>query len=122
MRGPFDQRVEVSLAHTEGGAVARVADGRRVGVDLERPSPRPDGFTQLALTPEERRLLPEGDAWLARAWTAKEAVGKARGTGLSGDPRRLPIQKLDGERLLVDGEWVETTWDDPFIVAWSELS
>jgi len=121
VRGPFEQKLSVSLAHTEGGAVARVAEGRRVGIDLERPERRPDGFAELVLTPEERQLLPEGDAWLARVWTAKEAVGKARGTGLAGDPRRFPLQKLDGERLLIDGEWVETAWDDPFVVAWSEL-
>jgi phosphopantetheinyl transferase len=92
-----------------------------VGIDLERPERRPDGFTELVLSPEERSLLPAGDAWLARVWTAKEAVGKARGTGLGGDPRRLPLQKLDGERLLIDGEWVETAWDAPFVIAWSEL-
>jgi malonyl CoA-acyl carrier protein transacylase/phosphopantetheinyl transferase (holo-ACP synthase) len=121
VRGPFEQKLSVSLAHTEGGAVARVAEGRRVGIDLERPERRPDGFTELVLSPEERSLLPAGDAWLARVWTAKEAVGKARGTGLGGDPRRLPLQKLDGERLLIDGEWVETAWDAPFVIAWSEL-
>ncbi len=121
VRGPFPEQLSVSLAHTEGGAVARVAEGRRVGIDLERPERRPEGFAELVLTPEERSLVPEGDAWLARVWTAKEAVGKARGTGLGGDPRRLPLQKLDGERLLIDGVWVETAWDAPFVVAWSEL-
>jgi acyl transferase domain-containing protein/phosphopantetheinyl transferase (holo-ACP synthase) len=121
VRGPFEEQLTVSLAHTEGGAVARVAEGRRVGIDLERPERRPEGFTQLVLTAEERALLPQGDVWLARVWTAKEAIGKARGTGLGGDPRRLPLQKLDGERLMIDGEWVETAWDAPFVVAWCEL-
>lgn len=119
--GPLREPVDVSIAHVEGAAVARVAVGRRVGIDLERPDARPSGFAELALSAGERRLLPDGDRWLARAWTAKEALGKARGTGLAGDPKKLPLQDIEGERLLIDGHWVETRWDEPYVVAWSEL-
>jgi len=121
VRGRGTEGLDVSLAHVDGAAVARVSAGHRVGIDVERPDARPDGFVDIALTPEERRLLPAGPAWLARAWTAKEALGKARGTGLAGDPRKLPLQAIEGERLLIDGTWVETALDEGLIVAWSEL-
>jgi phosphopantetheinyl transferase len=120
VRGPFGDSISVSLAHTAGGAVARVAEGRSLGIDLERIEPRPEGFINLVLSNLERSLLPEGDAWLARVWTAKEAVAKLRGTGLGGDPKKLPLQAVEGERVLIDGIWVETTYDAPFIIAWSE--
>ncbi|MHB8418731.1 MAG: beta-ketoacyl synthase N-terminal-like domain-containing protein [Myxococcales bacterium] len=113
--------IDVSLAHVAGAAVALARAGKRVGIDMERPDARPAGFAEAALTAHERRLLPPGDQWLARAWTAKEALGKARGTGLAGNPAKLPLQAIEGERLLIDEHWVETTWDAPFVVAWSEL-
>ncbi len=118
VRGGAGRDVAISLAHVEGAAVARAVRGAPAGIDLERPAPRPEGFAALVLGEDERRLLPEGDEWLARAWTAKEALAKARGEGLRGDPRRLPIQERDGERLRIDGSWVRTVHDEPFLIAW----
>jgi len=72
--------------------VVAVGRGHRVGVDVERVAPWTpdvldegwlDGSERLALT-----RLPVGARPLAvtRAWTQKEAVLKARGTGLQDDP------------------------------------
>ncbi|MHB1845443.1 MAG: beta-ketoacyl synthase N-terminal-like domain-containing protein [Deltaproteobacteria bacterium] len=116
--GPFTQDVRVSLAHIDGAAVALAAVGVDVGIDLERPSPRPEGFKELVLSPDEQRLLPPGDDWTTRAFCAKEAVAKARGSGLRGDPRRFPLEQVDGQRLRIDGEWAETVLDGPFLIAW----
>lgn len=73
------------------GLVA-VGRGRRIGVDLEPVAPwTPDVAEEGWLHPTELRAiaaLPPGDRPVAatRAWTRKEAVLKARGTGLRDDP------------------------------------
>lgn len=119
--GPFKEDLRVSLAHKEGVAVALVAEGRDVGIDVERVEARGEDFAAFAFSEGERALIPadERDSWVARMWTAKEAVAKAQGTGLGGDPRRFPVHDLDGERLLVDGRWVETRIDGGLAVGWT---
>ncbi|MGY1692656.1 4'-phosphopantetheinyl transferase family protein [Geodermatophilus sp. SYSU D01105] len=73
------------------GLVA-VGRGRRVGVDVERVAPwHPGVLDEGWLCASERRALtllsPAARAVAAtRAWTQKEAVLKARGTGLRDDP------------------------------------
>ncbi|WP_448611599.1 4'-phosphopantetheinyl transferase family protein [Geodermatophilus sp. URMC 60] len=72
--------------------VVAVGRGCRVGVDLERVVPwTPDVLDEGWLDRAEQRALtalPERTRPLAvaRAWTQKEAVLKARGTGLRDDP------------------------------------
>ena len=75
--------LHVSIAYTAGLVAIAVAD-RPVGVDVERI--RPD----LVWEPIARTVLGDGriaslEAFYA-AWTAREATGKARGTGLCGPP------------------------------------
>jgi phosphopantetheinyl transferase len=55
---------------------------------------------------------------VARLWTAKEALGKWLGTGLVGGPRQLLAQELDGERVMVNGRWIETLRTGDWIIAW----
>jgi acyl transferase domain-containing protein/phosphopantetheinyl transferase (holo-ACP synthase) len=81
----------VSLTHSHGEAAALAmlaAPGTvAVGLDVERLVPRPEGFATAALGEQERVLL-EGlpaeaaEEWLLRLWCAREAAGKALGTGL----------------------------------------
>jgi phosphopantetheinyl transferase len=115
--------VRVSIAHKDDLAVAIASDDRDVGIDLEKITEREPTFAREAFTEAELRLvsdLPTAEAW-TRLWTAKEAVSKARGTGLSGAPRRKwPVQDRAGERFLVDGTWVKTTRFGDFIIAWTE--
>ncbi|MEU8261846.1 4'-phosphopantetheinyl transferase superfamily protein [Micromonospora sp. NPDC048999] len=97
----------VSVSHGEGlVVVAARADGP-VGVDVERRRPLP------AVPLAGRWYDPEEAAWLAtqaeagrdldflRLWTAKEAVGKALGTGLrdGGLRRRMPAPGGPAELL-----------------------
>jgi len=108
----------VSLAHTHGHAVALAAigtpgagtPGAGLGIDIERLVPRARGFAELALTEAERRLLEQLPAerteeWLLRVWCAREAAGKALGTGLTGNAGvpRAAVLDLGSETLLVDG-------------------
>jgi phosphopantetheinyl transferase/malonyl CoA-acyl carrier protein transacylase len=88
---------EVSVTHSEGRAAA-VVSPFTVGIDLEpvsRPTARILGDFAL---PEEIRILDHlaaaeqlDGAWSTRLWCAKEAAGKALGTGLAGRPRDLEL-------------------------------
>ena len=98
VEGPMD-RLHVSIAHTEWVAVAVVSDDGPIGVDIERVEPKESSFVDLALTASEQQLRPEGwdrDDWVVRAWTAKEAVAKARGTGLQGRPTDYRLERVEG--------------------------
>ena len=78
-----------------GSAVAvAVSSAGPVGVDVEQVAAVCfPGFAAVALGPAERA---DSDAARARAWTRKEAVLKAQGTGLGIDPRTVDVT---GSRL-----------------------
>jgi len=120
--GDFSEDVRVSVAHKGERAVAAARIGVDVGIDLERVELRGAGFVQLAFTDEELALLPDEnrDEWLTRLWCAKEAVGKARGTGLAGAPRALVATAFDGDRTVVAGIPVRTRSADGHVIAWTE--
>ncbi len=80
-----------------------------VGIDIERVSGRSDGVETIALADTERALL-AGLAgadldlralWFTRFWTAKEAVAKADGTGLAGQPKRFVVEAVTNGYLRV---------------------
>ncbi|MGW0961873.1 beta-ketoacyl synthase N-terminal-like domain-containing protein [Streptomyces gelaticus] len=100
--------LHVSLAHRAEAAVA-IAGRGPCGIDIEEEIERPDGTLEVALDAQERDLLaslvrdtgePEA-RWFTRFWTAKEAVGKARGTGLAGAPKNFEIHTATGTALTV---------------------
>jgi phosphopantetheine--protein transferase-like protein len=113
VRGVWTEACEhvpiISLAHTAGIAVAIAGhDGqcRGIGVDIELLERRREGFESVAFMPEEHRLLGSLDArsqeeWLLRLWCAKEAVAKALGRGMMGEPRSLIVQALDARTGVV---------------------
>ncbi len=123
---PGGQALAVSIAHKDDRAVALVgAAGTAPGIDLEVIAARPASFVDVAFTADELALgsgdRGDRDAWLTRLWAAKEAVAKARGTGLT-DPRKLTCTAVDGDRLTIDGVVVTTRADDDaHIVAWTWL-
>jgi malonyl CoA-acyl carrier protein transacylase/phosphopantetheinyl transferase len=108
----------VSIAHVPGLGVAitRPAATTRVGIDVEdvaRVAAAADAVTAAAFTGSEEAMLdrlsreaarpgaPEQAVWMTRFWTAKEAVAKALGTGLSGRPRDFVVTGAEGGQLLV---------------------
>ncbi len=106
VRVPGRQGPIVSLAHKEQAAVAAAADSDRfagIGIDLEPLAAldagvKADGFTE----PERERIEAAArqsgapaDHWYLAAWCAKEAVGKALGSGVRGGPRSLEVVQLD---------------------------
>ncbi|MGH9214565.1 MAG: thioesterase domain-containing protein [Acidimicrobiales bacterium] len=85
-----------SLSHSDGQVLVAVTRGHEVGVDIERLRPMADfaAFCEGALDPEERAELnavsEETRLQLGlNFWTAKEAVLKASGDGLSVEPTEL---------------------------------
>lgn len=107
----------VSVAHTSwvGVAVVGVPGGPPVGVDVEVVAPRSPEAVAAVASDDELALLPGAPGpddvdpeWFTRLWCAKEAAGKALGTGLAGRPRDLVLTEVDGERLRVGERWTTT--------------
>lgn len=121
VRGPWPGELRVSVAHKPGIAVAIVAEGQDVGIDVERIEPRSPDLMRSAFMPAELDLLPleAREVWLTRLWVAKEAVAKARGRGILSDVLKLQLEALDGTCLCLDGTWVETRQEGVFIVGWT---
>jgi phosphopantetheinyl transferase len=95
---------QVSIAHTESMIAAVCGDADidfGLGIDTEQVRAPDHDFLDGAFVPEELALLPspredEGRAeWIFRLWCAKEAVGKALGSGVPADPRHLSVIAVD---------------------------
>jgi 3-oxoacyl-(acyl-carrier-protein) synthase/phosphopantetheinyl transferase/malonyl CoA-acyl carrier protein transacylase len=136
--GPFDEPLEVSLAHTGSLAAALIKPpgiSPGVGIDIERIADRDDRTVAAILTNVELHLLDvlcssvaDRPNWVTRFWAAKEAIAKAGGTGLEGRPHRFEIKRVDGDRLLVatgdstGSRWVQTVLGagpEPYAAAWT---
>ncbi|WP_030491134.1 type I polyketide synthase [Micromonospora chokoriensis] len=107
---------DVSLAHCAeiGVAIAKPRppasppDAPGVGIDVAEITDHPESTLGFALTDEESALLDSlgGDTedrrrWFTRFWAAKEAVGKAEGTGLDGRPRQFVVKSATDTVLTV---------------------
>ena len=90
---------EVSISHSARHILVAACIGARVGVDVESAPfsafDAPSLQRRMSTTAEaEAAALQSRDerrAYLARVWTAKEAVAKATGAGLSTDFRTLEV-------------------------------
>ena len=106
-----------NLSHSGGLAAMALVRDRRVGIDIEAERPLTD-TTLLArriLGPRERErfeALPESarEGALLAAWTRKEAVLKAVGTGISGSLRAIEMVAEAGNHALVHGAEPQATW------------
>ncbi len=104
------QMPSISLAHTQGNAIALAAiNGLSVGIDIENINRDSREFEELTLNLEERDILSSikklnSLEWSLRIWCAKEAVSKALGMGLPGGPGDLIMRSLDPEKGVVSLE------------------
>ncbi len=116
---PDGGSLTVSLAHRTGVAVAAIATEGDAGIDVEVVEARSDTFAAMCLSADERALGFgfSHDAWVTRAWTAKEAAAKADGTGLQGRPKDFVVRQVDGDWTLVNDRWVHTTQEGDLIVS-----
>jgi len=90
---PFLQHatLEFNLSHSSDLALIAVAEGRRVGVDVERLRPMPDleDLAPRVCTTDELVILtslaePLRTHAFLGVWTRKEALAKATGEGIRG--------------------------------------
>ncbi|MET4157319.1 4'-phosphopantetheinyl transferase superfamily protein [Agromyces sp. PvR057] len=105
-----DQPIDVSIAHSGASMLVAIGRGVLVGADLEAAPfeafSRPQLVRRMCSPEELARFGRVADGAvrrraLARAWTVKEAVLKARGVGLAVDPRSVAV---DVEAILADVE------------------
>lgn len=93
-----------SLSH-KSAYVAAVVSRKAVGIDIEHIKPVSDGVRQRIADATEWGLAPEGGLKLFfRYWTAKEAVLKAVGVGLTGLDDCRVNQIVDEGRLVLSYE------------------
>jgi phosphopantetheine--protein transferase-like protein len=89
----------LSITHSEGEAVALAVARGRVGVDMETVVARHPAFAREWFRPEEIARLGEGADALTLAWSVKEAVLKALGTGMALNPREIEVQRVEEDRV-----------------------
>ena len=79
--------VHFNLSHSAGGILVAVAD-HPIGVDIETFRSPSSGLLRRCMNSDEIRRIQQSEVpvqTFAELWTAKEAVGKCRGTGLTDD-------------------------------------
>lgn len=106
IEGPWirslDCRVALSITHWQNGsaAAAGLQTGRHgIGLDVEMRSRNLGDVDVIAFSGEEKRILGAcaGEAKnerLLKFWCAKEALGKALGSGMAWDPRNLIVRYI----------------------------
>ena len=103
----------VSISHCGNRSVALAAERsefcRGVGIDVASHADPHEGLAEGGFAPAETALLEaypaaERAGWLLWLWCAKEAVGKALGVGLMGDPLNYRVGRIHRTRRVVDIE------------------
>ena len=96
--------LDFNISHTDRVALVGIAEGVRIGVDVERIDRIVNvaGIARKFLAPDERSALEALDADAARRrvltlWTCKEAMSKATGDALSAPFAALAVALGDGE-------------------------
>ena len=106
-------KLSVSISHCGNSSVALVAECsescRGVGIDVALLADDHDGLAEGGFAPSETALLddcppPKRAEWLLRLWCAKEAAGKALGSGLQGDPLNFVVHRINRARGTVEVE------------------
>ncbi len=109
----------VSLAHSGHAVVVAACEGAPVGVDIEPGRAASASSRRLAdrrfsaLEAVALRELPDAAVsdWFARAWTTKEAVGKALGVGM--------IPALAGAVVNSQADALVSVWSGPPADSWT---
>ena len=99
----------ISLSHAGRWAVCAIGHGLAgggIGVDVEQVRELVVEDFRVVFTPAEQKAVRNSEdphSELIRRWTNKEAVLKAQGTGLLGDPLLIDTELAEGEET--DRHW-----------------
>ncbi|HWQ71403.1 MAG TPA: 4'-phosphopantetheinyl transferase superfamily protein [Desulfitobacteriaceae bacterium] len=89
IKGNIFAELRISLAHCRKMLGAVIGEGCLVGIDVEELKPVGQSLLDIFLDKEEKQLLTnsfrglDSDQKIILLWCAKEAIGKALGTGFS---------------------------------------
>ncbi len=89
----------VSITHSGGRAMAVASWRGKLGLDLEQVRARHPAFAEEWFSVTEQARFGNDPAKLTMAWAAKEAVLKALGLGMAGNPREIEVEALDDGRV-----------------------
>jgi acyl transferase domain-containing protein/phosphopantetheinyl transferase len=101
------EQLLISLSHSNGQALAITASQvHGIGIDMEIYENKPAGFEKISLSAKERKILDtlkknERLDGILRFWCAKEALGKALGTGLSLGPKSFEVIRQENKNILI---------------------
>ncbi|MBL8851608.1 MAG: 4'-phosphopantetheinyl transferase superfamily protein [Planctomycetaceae bacterium] len=111
LRWPNPNDLAFSISSSHDLVLVVIASGMEVGVDVERVCALPElsRLATIVLNDAEHEAQPalasgEQTRWLLQRWTAKEAVLKASGVGLSVDPRDVFVVRRGNETVARVGE------------------
>ncbi|MCP1119383.1 4'-phosphopantetheinyl transferase family protein [Robbsia andropogonis] len=100
-----ENRLSFNVSHSGGYALIAMSDARQVGIDVEWCDPALDwrSLVDLVCTQQERSVLcspAKSAAWqrerFFQCWTAKEALLKTLGVGITGGLQGLTLDLADG--------------------------
>ena len=99
--------LDFNISHTEGMALIGIAQGSRIGVDVEHAEREvnADGLARKFLVASEQATIRSLDETARRMrflryWTCKEAMSKATGDGLAAPFRHLEVKLADTIELV----------------------
>lgn len=92
-------KLRISIAHTNGHAVATGEDTASIGIDIEPIRNIPSGFLNYFLNGDEVRTIKRCFLNLNEGatlyWTLKEAAGKSLRVGLRIPPKSMEVKFID---------------------------
>ena len=93
---PISDKVKFNISHSNDYVVLAISDVD-VGVDIEKIRPFKPNMIDFVSTKEEKEAIVDEESFF-KVWTAKEALLKCLGTGLSLPLKIVPALPFEGKK------------------------